>query len=276
MLVYSIDVLNLGYMSSIGFSSSIMSTINLQANQQRSTIGFERLSTGLAINRASDNPAGLIASNEMAARLGSIQAEITSIDRNITSLNTHDGALGAALENMSDLGSLVIQSANTGGQSSSEMGAIQTQVEGVLSGIERLASSTDIDFMRDVTTEMVVGTDETTGDPITETVSLSDLSRVMQSDPEAAQRLVDGARDAVVTRQAEVGIEARAAESERRVLEEEQINVARAYSSIRDTDYARESSNLVRSQILEQASIYTILAERQSAETVISLLNINA
>lgn len=253
-----------------------MSLINLQANQQQSAIGFERLATGLAINRASDNPSGLIASNQMATRLGSIQAEITSIDRNITTFNTLDGALSATLDGISDLGPLVIQAANTGGLSSSEMGAIQTQIGGVMSGISQLAASTDIDIMHDVTTDMVVGTDEVTGDPITETVSLSDLSRVIDIDPEAAQRLVDGARDAVVTRQAEVGIEARAAESERRVLEEEQINVARAYSSIRDADYAQESSNLIRSQILEQATIYTLLAERQSAQTVLSLLDISA
>ena len=263
-------------MSSIGFSSSIMSLINLRANQQQSAIGFERLATGLAINRASDNPSGLIASNQMASRLGSIQAQITSTDRNITTLNTQDGALSATLDAVADLGPLVIQSANAGGGSSSELNAIGTQIDGVLAGVDRLAASTDIDIMSEVTTEMVVGTDETTGDPITETVSLSDLSRVMETDPEAAQRLVDGARDAVVTRQAEVGIEARAAESERRVLEEEQINVARAYSSIRDTDYAQESSNLVRSQILEQASIYTILAQRQTASTVLGLLNISA
>ena len=234
---------------------------------------LERLATGNAINRASDNPAGLIASENYASRLNVIQTKITSLERTGSVLNMQDGRLGATLDNISDLDGLVVQGANPGALGSEELGAIQTQIGGILTGISRTASAAGVDVMNSVTTEMVVGTDETTGDPITETVSLSDLSRVLETDPEAAQRLVDGARDVVVQAQAEVGIEARAAESERRVLEEEQINVARAYSQTRDADYAKESSSLIRSQILGQASVYTMLAARQSAESVLGLLS---
>ncbi|PCI09007.1 hypothetical protein COB72_07310 [bacterium] len=259
-------------MSSINSATSLLLINSLNSNQRSAMNTLERLATGNAINRASDNPSGLIASENFATRLNVIQTKITSFERNEAVLNIQDGRLSATLDNVSDLTSLVIQGASTGGMTSSEMGAIQTQIGGILTGITRIAAATGLDIMNDVTTEMVVGTDETTGDPITETVSLSDLSRVLETDPEAAQRLVDGARQAVVTAQAEVGIEARASESERRILEEEQINVARAYSQIRDTNYAKESSNLIRSQILEKASIYTILAERQSAANVLTLL----
>jgi len=264
-------------MSSINSSTSILLTNTLNANQRSAMNTLEKLATGNAINRVSDNPAGLIASENFASRLNVIQAKITSFERTESVLNVQDGRLNATQDNISDLGSLVIQGSNAGGLTGSEMGAIQTQIGGILTGITRTASAAGIDIMNDVTTEMVVGTDETTGDPITETVSLADLSRVLETDPAAAQRLVDGARDAVVSAQAEVGIEARAAESERRVLEEEQINVARANSQTRDTDYAKESSNLIRSQILSQAGVYTILAERQNAESVLSLIsNISA
>ena len=245
---------------------------SLHANQRSSMTSLERMATGSAINRASENPAGMIASEGFATRLNVIQAKITSFERQEASLNIQDGRLGATLDNISDLDGLVIQGASSAGLAGSEMGAIQTQIGGALTGIRRTADAAGIDIMNDVTTEMVVGTDETTGDPITETVSLSDLSRVLETDPEAAQRLVDGARDAVVTARAEAGIDARAADSERRVLEVEQINVARAQSQTRDADYAKESSNAIRSQILEKASIYTILAERQNAETVLGLL----
>ncbi len=237
---------------------------------------LERLATGNAINRASDDPSGLMASEEYASRLNVIQSQITSYQRSESVLNIQDGALDASLSNIADLDSLVIQSANSGAMSSDELGALQTQVSGVLQGIDRLSSASGIDVLSDVSTEMVVGTDEVTGDPIYETVSLSDLSRVMEIDPQAAQELVDGARSAVVQAQAEVGIEARANESERRVLEEEQINLARAYSQTRDADYVKESSALIRSQILEQASVYTILAARKSSELVLGLLDIRA
>ncbi|MDF1809225.1 MAG: flagellin [Phycisphaerales bacterium] len=263
-------------MSSINFGSSFFAISQFHANTQASSNALERLSTGFSINRASDNPAGMIAAENFITRLNEISSEITSIDRNISNSNIQDGALGSTLDNLADLDGLVIQGANEGGLSGSEIGAIQTQVQGVLNGISHLGASGGSNLLSDVTTEMVVGTDELTGDDITETVSFSDLASVIESDPEAAQRLVDGAREAVLERRAEVGVEARASETERRVLEEEQINIARTASITRDADYARESSNLVRSQILSQASVYTVLASNQNAQTVLSLLDIRA
>jgi len=245
-------------------------------NTQLAMRTLERLATGSAINRGADDPAGLIASENFAARLSANQAEITTIQRNEAFMNIRDGALGAQLDNISDLDSMVVQASNGAGLTDAEMGGIVTQVNGALNGIDRVLPATGIDIMSDVTTQMQVGTDEGTGDPIYEEVSLRDLSRVIQEDPEAAQRLVDGARDAVLQERAQVGADQRAAEAERRVLEEEQINVARAYSSIRDADYARESSNLVRNQILGEATIAAELASRTSAVSVLRLLDIRA
>lgn len=261
-------------MSSINIGSSLFLVNTLGANNLNSTNSLERLATGFSINRASDNPSGLIASESFAARLNTIQSEITSTDRTIAYLNTQDARLGATLDNISDLDSLVVQSANDAGMTSAELGAIQTQTTSILDSFAQSGAGLGIDILNDVTTEIVTGTDETTGDDITETVSLADLSRVIDIDPAAAQELVDGAREMVVEAQAQTGIDARAAESERRVLEEEQINVARAFSQTRDTDYARESSNLIRSQILTQANTYTIQAQQQqAANTVLSLLS---
>lgn len=245
-------------------------------NTQLAMRTLERLATGSAINRGADDPAGLIASENFAARLSANQAEITTIQRNEAFMNIRDGALGAQLDNISDLDSMVVQASNGAGLTDSEMGGIVSQVNGALNGIDRVLPATGIDIMSDVTTQMQVGTDEGTGDPIYEEVSLRDLSRVIEEDPEAAQRLVDGARDAVLQERAQVGADQRAAEAERRVLEEEQINVARAYSSIRDADYARESSNLVRNQILGEATIAAELASRTSAVSVLRLLDIRA
>lgn len=245
-------------------------------NTQLAMRTLERLATGSAINRGADDPAGLIASENFAARLSANQAEITTIQRNEAFMNIRDGALGAQLDNISDLDSMVVQASNGAGLTDAEMGGIVTQVNGALNGIDRVLPATGIDIMSDVTTQMQVGTDEGTGDPIYEEVSLRDLSRVIEEDPEAAQRLVDGARDAVLQERAQVGADQRAAEAERRVLEEEQINVARAYSSIRDADYARESSNLVRNQILGEATIAAELASRTSAVSVLRLLDIRA
>ena len=261
-------------MSRIGFIGT-GTLLNSIATNQRQTTGItERMATGQASNRGADGPAELIASENFKARLSQNQAQINAIARNESTLNIRDGALGAQLDNISDLDGLTVQAANIAGLTGAEAGAIATQVGGIMSGIQRIMPATGVDIMSDVTTEMQVGTDETTGDPIYETVSLRDMERVMEQDPEAAQRLVDGARDAVLQERAQVGADQRAAESERRILEEEQINVAQANSSIRDADYARESSSLVRSEILTKTSIATELIARTTAKSVLQLLDV--
>ena len=88
---------------------------------------LERLATGNAINRGADGPAALIASENFAARLSSNQAEINSIARNEAFLNVRSGALGAQLDNLSDLDALSVQAANTAGNTTDELGAIVTQ-----------------------------------------------------------------------------------------------------------------------------------------------------
>jgi len=263
-------------MNSISPAISMSLNSALARNQTRTAGVLEQMATGSAINRGADDPAGLIASENLRADLSAGNAAIKAAERNEALLNIRDGALGAQMDNIADLDGLVIQAASPGGSTGSEMDATSTQVDGILSGIERVLPATGIDIMRDVTTEMQVGTDEGTGDPIYETVSLSDLSRVIDSDPAAAQRLVDGAREAIVEERAAVGAAQRGAESERRALEEQQINTAAANSSIRDTDYAAASAARARSGILEQASIATILAARQSQTNVLQLLDIAA
>jgi len=263
-------------MSRIGTNAAGSFLRPIATNQQAVFGSMEKLATGQAINRGKDGPAELIASEMFKARLSQNSAMITAVERNEAFLNIRDGALGAQLETVGDLDGLSVQAANLGGLTGSEMGAIVTSTVGVLNGIERVLPATGIDIMRDVTTEMQVGTDDVTGDPIYETVSLSDMARVIEEDPAAAQRLVDGAREAVLMERAQVGADQRAAESERRVLEEERINVARANSSIRDTDYASETTKLIRSQILSQASIAAEMASRTSAKAVLQLLDLRA
>ncbi|HCT44780.1 MAG TPA: hypothetical protein DF699_06180, partial [Phycisphaerales bacterium] len=110
----------------------------IATNQHQAMRTLERMATGQAINRASDGPAELIASENFAARLSANNAQIQAIQRNESFLNIRDGALGSQLTNLSDLDGMVVQAANEGGLTSAEMGAISTQVGGVLNGIERV------------------------------------------------------------------------------------------------------------------------------------------
>lgn len=233
----------------------------------------ERLSTGLRINRGSDDPAGLIASEQLGGRLVSLESGMRSMQRSNMNLAIEDGALASASQGIRDLRGLVVQGSNFGGLAGGESGAIANSASGIVQGMDFIASQSGSDVLSDVSVERQIGTDGVTGDPIMETLTLSDLPDLIESDPVSAQALVDAAGSALTTRQAEIGAEQRSNESMQRAMEEEHINVARAQSAIRDTDYAKEASESVRASILGKASIQVLLIGREQNMRVLDLLS---
>lgn len=233
----------------------------------------ERLSTGLRINRGADDPAGLIASEHLDGQLASIAAESKSLQRSNMNLATEDSVLAASSRGVRDLRSLVVQGANSGALTGAELEAISNGASGIIQGLTYLAQQSGSETLSGISVERNIGTDPGTGDPIFETITMSDLPALIESDPETAQELVDAASSAVTTRQAEIGAEQRSNESMQRAMEEEQVNVARAQSSIRDADYAKEASESVRASILGKTSMKAILIGQQQAKSVLDLLS---
>jgi flagellin len=232
----------------------------------------ERLATGLRINRGADDPAGLIASEHLGGQLSSITSRINAMGRTNLELSIQEGSLSAAAFGIRDLGGLVVQGANAAGLTDAESAAIETAASGIVQSIGTLTNASGNPILGDISIQRQIGTDSGTGDPIYETLTMNDLPALIESDPESAQALVDEASSVVASRQAEIGAEQRSNESMQRAMEEEYINVARAQSSIRDTDYAKEVSESVRASILGKASMRVLLIGQQQSERVLDLL----
>ena len=113
-------------------------------NQQNKSLqtSLERLSTGLAINRGADNPAGLIASENLRSEKASISAAIGNAERAEQVINIAEGGLQEVSGLLIELQSLVGESANEAGLSTEEREANQLQVDSILQTIDRIASST--------------------------------------------------------------------------------------------------------------------------------------
>lgn len=113
------------------------------ANQNQGlTTSLERLSTGLRINRGKDNPAGLIASENLRAEKRAITAAIGNAQRAEQVVNVAEGGLQEASNLLVELQSLVGATANDAGVSQEEKEANQLQIDSILSTIDRLANST--------------------------------------------------------------------------------------------------------------------------------------
>ncbi|MEX2214073.1 MAG: flagellin [Phycisphaeraceae bacterium] len=122
-------------------SSLISQRILGQQNKSLST-SLERLSTGLRINRGADDPAGLIASENLRSEKASITAAIGNAERADQVINIAEGGLQEINNLLLEVQSLVGQSANDAGLSLEEKEANQLQIDSILQTIDRIASST--------------------------------------------------------------------------------------------------------------------------------------
>ncbi|MEO0530373.1 MAG: flagellin [Planctomycetota bacterium] len=122
--------------------SSLVGRNNLaQANSNLSQ-SLTRLSTGLRINTGADDPAGLIASENLRSDITSIQRAIGNTDRANQVIATADSALGQVSSLLNDIRGLVTESANAGALSDEQIAANQLQVDSSLEALNRIAQTT--------------------------------------------------------------------------------------------------------------------------------------
>ena len=103
---------------------------------------LERLSTGLQINRGADNPAGLIASENLRSEKAAISAAIGNAERADQVINIAEGGLQEISSLLVEIQSLVGEAANNAGLSREEREANQLQIDSILQTIDRIASAT--------------------------------------------------------------------------------------------------------------------------------------
>src|SRR6188474_1416495 len=103
---------------------------------------LSRLSTGLRINTGKDDPAGLIASENLRRDITSVQKAISNTERANQLIATADSALGQVSNLLNDIRGLVVEAANTGVLSDEQVAANQLQVDSSLEAIDRIAQVT--------------------------------------------------------------------------------------------------------------------------------------
>src|SRR6185436_4567 len=121
---------------------SLIAARILTANNEKLNTSLERLSTGIRINRGKDDPAGLIASENLRSDISSIGAAIENANRANNVVGVAEGSLQEVSTLLVDLQGLVDRSSNQSGLSPDELSANQSQIDSILDSINRIASST--------------------------------------------------------------------------------------------------------------------------------------
>lgn len=122
--------------------NSLIAQRVLGQNNNSLNTSLERLSTGLRINRGSDDPAGLIASQNLRAEKSGLSAAISNAERADQVANIAEGGLNEVSSLLTELQGLVTASANDAGLSREEKEANQLQIDSILQTIDRVASAT--------------------------------------------------------------------------------------------------------------------------------------
>ncbi|MCF7958250.1 MAG: flagellin [Phycisphaerae bacterium] len=136
-------------MSRINTNIASMNAINkLVANNEDLTTRLQRLSSGLRINTGKDDPAGLIASENLRSEMAGIRSGISNSIRASNVIATAEGALNEISSLMVDIKELLVSTANTGALSSEEIDANQLQVDSAINTIQRIANATEFNGIK--------------------------------------------------------------------------------------------------------------------------------
>ncbi len=122
--------------------SSLVAQNTLGRSNASLNEALTRLSTGLRINTGKDDPAGLIASENLRSDITSIKRAISNTDRANQVIATADSALGQVSSLLNDIRGLVTEAANTGVLSDEQIGANQLQLDSSLDALNRIAQTT--------------------------------------------------------------------------------------------------------------------------------------
>lgn len=128
--------------------SSLIAQRVLGNNNGSLNVALERLSTGLRINRGKDDPAGLIASQNLRAEKSALGAAISNSERADQVVNIAEGGLEEITQLLNEVQGLITETANTAGISKEEREANQLQIDSILQTIDRVAAATSFQGLK--------------------------------------------------------------------------------------------------------------------------------
>jgi len=273
----------------------------LTRNERDMNTAMERLSTGSRINSAKDDAAGLAISSRMTSQIRGLEVGIRNANDAISMLQTADGAMIEVTNMLQRMRELALQSSN-GTTTEADRNYLNAEYANLISEMERIAQNTqwngrsilqgDANAAGDPTVSFQVGANggQTVavnfGDisqsggttfqafsAAAATASISAQSTASAIDTgTAAVTAIDSAITAVNSQRATCGAAVNQLTYAIDNLASVKVNAEASRSRVLDADYAKETSELARTQIISQAGTAMLAQANQLPQTVLSLL----
>jgi flagellin len=246
---------------------------------------FERLSSGFRINSAKDDAAGLQISNRLTSQILGLDMAVRNANDGISLSQTAEGAMGEITTSLQRIRVLAVQAQN-GINGSADRLALQKEVSALKQEISRIAQTTQFGGVNILggtySSAFLVGANA--GQTISINISrvsgygssglLGGASLTVETVGDASRALTQvlEAISIIDAKRADLGAIQNRFQSTIRNLSNISENVSAARSRIRDTDFAIETAELTRWQIIQQASITVLGQANQRPQSALSLL----
>lgn len=275
------------------FVNTNVSSINAQRQlfdvSDKLNTSFERLSSGFRINSAADDAAGLQISDRLTSQVEGLNQAVRNANDAISLSQTAEGALSEVTSSLQRIRQLAVQSQN-GINSSADRLALQKEVSALRTEISLIATDTQFGSVNlldgNFSASFLVGANA--GQTISVNLSSGNLGSIngfsatglgittnSVATADGASSLlsdVDAAISGIGAVRADLGALQNRFQSTIRNLSNISENLSSARSQIRDTDFASETADLTRNQIIQQASISVLSQANQRPQTALSLL----
>lgn len=245
---------------------------------------FERLSSGFRINRASDDAAGLQITDRMTSQIQGLNQAVRNANDAISLTQTAEGALSETTTALQRIRQLAVQSQN-GINSSADRLALQKEVSALKTEISRISTDSQFNGLDLLTgtysAKFLVGANggqtisvnlSRTGGFGASGLSVGGLSVSTAATASAALTSIDAAISTIGGVRADLGALQNRFQSTIRNLSNISENVSAARSRIKDTDFAEETAQLTRNQIIQQASTTVLSQANQRPQAALQLL----
>ena len=265
--------------------ASLNAQRNLNTTQLQLNKSMERLSSGLRINRAGDDAAGLAISQNMQANIRSMNQAVRNANDGISLVQTAEGALNETSNILLRMRELGTQAAN-GVLSPTQRDNIQVEFANLQQEIDRISAVTDFNGTKllngalSAGTTLQIGTGTTSNDVLTVTIGNASATNLSvsanfvstQGAAQSALTAIDAAIQLVSTARGNLGAVQNRLQSTINNLQVAVENTSAANSRIVDVDVAAESANMTKAQILAQAGVSVLSQANQSPQLALKLL----
>ena len=270
-----------------------VSALNAQAaltkNARATSSSMQQLSTGSRINTAADDAAGLAIGQSMTAQVRGLNQAVRNLNDGVNLLQTADGALTETTNMLQRMRELAVQSAS-GTYSDTQRTYLAAEFQALGSQIDKVASQTTWNgytILTGTTGGTVTGTFSfQAGQTSGQTISLSMNSMTVSAlgmtatsvavstaaSASAAIAYIDSAIATVNSQRATIGATINQMTYAVDNVTNISSNISASRSTIMDTDYASASTNLSKTQIIQQAATAMLAQANQQPQSVLSLL----